>query len=193
MRVRQEAQMETLNLSDSTPRSESRLKSLFWPSIQNGADVDYLGTQGYWVCTLLAIVSFIFSLATGEPVVGAVMLLFYYLGGVGVRKRSRYAAAIILCLYVSDTLASGLSVVRVIFGALLIWNLRATWIASTWKADSEEAILPPRLNQTWGDKFSDQFPSWLWPKVRVAYYVFSVCVVVLFTIGITMMIRRNAH
>lgn len=40
--------METLNLSDSTPRSESRLKSLFWPSIQNGADVDYLGTPGYW-------------------------------------------------------------------------------------------------------------------------------------------------
>lgn len=31
------------------------------------------------------------------------MLLFYYLGGVGVRERSRYAAAIILCLYVSDT------------------------------------------------------------------------------------------
>ena len=104
VRVRQEARMETLNLSDSTPRSESRLKSLFWPSIQNGADVDYLGTPGYWVCTLLAIVSFIFSLATGEPVVGAVMLLFYYLGGVGVRERSRYAAAIILCLYVSDTL-----------------------------------------------------------------------------------------
>ena len=99
--------METLNLSDSTQRSESRLKSLFWPSIENGADVDYLGTQGYWVCTLLAIVSFIFSLATGEPVAGAVMLLFYYLGGGGVRERSRYAAAIILCLSVSDTLASG--------------------------------------------------------------------------------------
>ena len=74
------------------------------------------------------------------------MLLFYYLGGVGVRERSRYAAAIILCLYVSDTLTSGLRVVRVIFGALLISTLRATWIASAWKADSEEAILPPRLN-----------------------------------------------
>jgi hypothetical protein len=97
------------------------------------------------------------------------MPLFYYLGGVGVRERSRYAAAIILCLYVSDTLTSGLSVVRVIFGALLVSTLRATWIASAWKGDSEEAILPSRLNQTWGDKFSDQFPSWLWPKVRVAY------------------------
>ena len=134
--------METLGLSDSTTRSEGRLKSLFWPSIKNGADVDYLGAQGYWVCTLIAIVSFIFSLATGAPVVGAVIFLFYYLSGVGVRERSRYAAASI-CLSTSVT--------------------------------------------------SDQFPSWLWPKVRAAYYVFSVCGVVLFAIGITMMIRRSAH
>jgi hypothetical protein len=40
---------------------------------------------------------------------------------------------------------------------------------------------------------SDQFPSWLWPKIQAAYYVFSVCVVVLFAIGITMLIRRRNH
>jgi len=45
--------MQTLGLSDSTIRSESRLKSLFWPSIQSGADVDYLAVQGFWVCTML--------------------------------------------------------------------------------------------------------------------------------------------
>jgi hypothetical protein len=39
--------MQTLGLSDSTPRTESRLKSLFWPTIQTGSDVDYLGAQGY--------------------------------------------------------------------------------------------------------------------------------------------------
>jgi hypothetical protein len=185
--------MQTLGLSDSTTRSEGRLKSLFWPSIQNGADVDYLGAQGYWVCTLIAIVSFIFSAATGTPVVGAVVFLFYYLSGVGVRERSRYAAAAVVFVYVSDMLASGPSVIRVFFGALLLSNLRATWIASSWKPDSAEAVLPPRLNQTWSDKFADQFPSWLWPKVRVAYYIFSVCVLVLFAIGITVMIRHGAR
>ena len=49
--------METLGLSDSTQRSESRLKSLLWPSIQTGTDVDYLGTQRYWVSTLVSVVS----------------------------------------------------------------------------------------------------------------------------------------
>ena len=133
--------METLNLSDSTPHSESRLKSLLWPSIQNGADVDYLRTQG-WVCTLLAIVSFILSLVSGEPVGGAVMLLFYYLGGVG----GGNAAAM----------------------------------------PQPPFCLPTSVT-------SDQFPSWLWPKIRAAYYVFSVCGVVLFATGITMLIRRSTH
>jgi hypothetical protein len=46
--------MQTLGLSDSTVRTKSRLKSLFWPSIQSGADVDYLAVQGFWVCTIVA-------------------------------------------------------------------------------------------------------------------------------------------
>ena len=41
--------MQTLGLTDSAPRTEGRLKSLFWPSIKTGDDVDYLGTQGFWV------------------------------------------------------------------------------------------------------------------------------------------------
>src|SRR2546423_14099018 len=108
--------METLGLADSTPRSESRLKSLFWPSIQTGSDVDYLGAQGYWVCTVTAVLSFIFSALTGSVILGLFILLFYYLGGVGVRERSRYAATVVLILFVADLFVSGLSVVRVLVG-----------------------------------------------------------------------------
>jgi hypothetical protein len=57
-------------------------------------------------------------------------------------------------------------------GALLS-NLRATWIAAKWKPESEEAILPPRMDETLADKLADKFPSWLWPKVRIVYYIFS--------------------
>ena len=39
--------MQNLGLSDSTPKTESRLKSLFWPSISSDVDVDYLTTQGF--------------------------------------------------------------------------------------------------------------------------------------------------
>ena len=34
--------------------------------------------------------------------------------------------------------------------------------------------MPIRLSETWGDKFVDKLPVWLWPKVRIAYYIFSV-------------------
>lgn len=184
--------MQTLGLSDSTGRTESRLKSLFWPSIQTGTDVDYLGTQGYWVCAVVAILSFAFLVASGHMIGGIFTLPFYYVGGVGVRERSRYAAAVVVLMYAADTLLSGLGVVRVMIGAVLLSNLRATWIASRWKPESEEAILPPRLGGTWGGKLADRLPMWLWPKVRIAYYVFSACFLAIVAAGLVMILRRAA-
>ena len=165
--------METLGLSDSTQRSESRIKALLWPSIQNGTDIDYLGAQGYWVCALVAVFSLIALAVEVHWLIGAVVFLFYYLGGVGVRERSRFAAAAVFVMYVVDTMGS-LSVARIIFGALLLSNLRGTWIAATWKPESEEAILPPRMNETFFDKLADQLPRWLWPKIRIVYYIYAV-------------------
>jgi hypothetical protein len=118
--------------------------------------------------------------------------LYYYLGGVGVRERSRYAAVAVLVFYVVDML-SGVGVLKVLFAALLLSNLRATWIASGWQSESEEAALPPRLNETWGDKFADQLPMWLWPKIRLFYYIYSVCVLVLVDIGIAVGFAHRAR
>ncbi len=120
-------------------------------------------------------------------------MLYYYLGGVGVRERSRYAAIAVFVFYVVDMVFSGVGVVKVLFAALLLSNLRATWIASGWQPESEEAALPLRLNETWGDKFADQLPTWLWPKVRVFYYVYSVCLLVLFDIGLAASFARRAR
>ncbi len=175
--------MQTLGLSDSTPRSESRLKSLFWPSIQTASDLDYLGAQGYWVCAGVAVISLVFLLISGQPTMGAFVFLFYYLSGVGVREHSRYAAAVVLLMYIADMLASGPSALRILLTALLLSNLRATWIASRWKPESEEAVLPPRFAETWSDKFADQLPTWLWPRVKILYYVLSVCFMALTLIG----------
>jgi hypothetical protein len=175
--------METLGLSGSAERTDGRLKSLFWPSIQNGTDVDYLGAQGYWVCTVVAILSFVFLTISGHPVTGAGILLFYYLGGVGVRERDRYAALVVFIMYLLDTLLMP-GVLRIILCALLLSNLRATWIAASWKPESEEAALPPRLNETFTDKLADQLPQWLWPKVKLAYYIFSVGLLLLVIVGL---------
>lgn len=86
--------MQSLGLSESPPKTENRLKSLLWPSIESGADVDYLGSQGYWICFAVAIVNLAVSLIAAHPIMAALSVLFYFLGGVGVRERDICAAAI---------------------------------------------------------------------------------------------------
>ncbi len=182
--------MQTLGLSDSTLRTEGRLKSLFWPSIQTGSDVDYLGAQGYWVCTVVAILSFVGSLASGRAITGVLALTLFYFGGVGVRERSRYAAAVVLVLFI-DRLVAAPGIVGTLLGALLLSNFRATWIASRWEPQSEDAILPARLGETWSDNFADRLPQWLWPKVRVPYYILSAGMLVFAAVGLVIIILHS--
>jgi hypothetical protein len=194
--------MQTLGLSDSTIRTESRVQSLFWPSIQSGADVDYLAVQGFWVCTFVGGMSLVFLALARQPVTGILVLLLFHLGGVGVREHNPFAAAVVLVYYLVDFLASflflfanspGLGVLRIIITALLLSNLRATWIAAGWNPASEEAALPPRLGETLFDKFVDQWPAWIWPKVKVLYYIFSFGYLALTVAGLIVMLVRGVR
>jgi hypothetical protein len=193
--------MQTLGLSDSTVRSESRLKSLFWPSIQSGADVDYLAVQGFWVCTIVGLMSLVFLAAT-QPITAILVFLLFHLGGVGVREHNPFAAAVMLAYYLVDFLASafflltsspGVGVVRIIVIALLLSNLRATWIASGWKPESEEAALPPRMGETFADKLSDKWPAFIWPKIKWVYYVYSFGLLALMVAGLILVFLRHGH
>jgi hypothetical protein len=206
--------MQTLGVSDSAPKSESRIKSLFWPSIQSASDVDYLGIQGYWVCTFVAVVTMALGLlALGAArslaqmvflaMTSAIVFLFYYLGGIGVREGSRFAAAMVFLMYALDMVfylagsvnGNGLvslfvapgSVIRLLVKAtvtvVLFCNLRATWVAASWAPGSEESALPLRRSETWGDKFVDQWPRWIWPKVRIPYIVFALLVLSMLFLG----------
>jgi hypothetical protein len=153
--------------------------------------MDYLGAQGYWVCAIVAVWSLVASVLIGQPIAGVFVFLFYYLGGIGVREHSRYAAAVVFILYLGDMVLSGPGALKVLVAALLLSNLRATWIASHWKPDSEEAIAPPRFGDTWTDKFVDQLPMWLWPKLRIPYYIFSAGFLILVAIGIAALVHRH--
>jgi hypothetical protein len=65
-------------------------------------------------------------------------------------------------------------------------------MASNWQPDSEQATLPPRLGDTWSDKFADLWPAIIWPRVRIVYYVFSGLFLLLVVIGLArMMLRSN--
>ena len=186
--------MQTLGVSDSMPHGESRLKSLFWPFIRSGSDVDYLGIQGYWVCTIVSVMTLLLGLftlvASRNVAQGAffalifgILALFFYLGGVGVREGSQFAAAIVFASSALDLatvlLTSPVSVGLLIKAAItvvLFSNLRATWIAGSWRPNPEEFALPPRRSLTFGDQFVDQWPRWIWPKIRIVYYVFSLLI-----------------
>ena len=56
------------------------------------------------------------------------------------------------------------------FSVLLLANVRGNWLLANWPIQSSAPI---RLNQTVGDKISDQLPLWVWPKLRIVFYVFA--------------------
>lgn len=167
--------MQTLGLSDSTPRTESRLKSLFWPTIKNDGDLDYLTEQGFWICTIVAVGSEVVSTVAGHPFAVLLDSLFFFLAGVGVRMRSRNAAILAFAVYLLGGVAlqlkgsQGFNVIRIIFLALLLANIRGIWLSATWPQSVMEPP-PVRLNETWRDKLSDQLPQVLWPKMRWLFY-----------------------
>jgi len=140
----------------------------------------------------VAVLSLVVSIFAGHEIIGAVVLLFFFLGGVGVREHSRFAAAIVLALYLVDTVATGPNALRLGIAAVLFSNFRATWIASRWNPASTEAAAPPRLQETWSDKFADTMPMWLWPKARYFFYVFSIAFLMLEAVGVMMIFRRRA-
>jgi len=167
--------MQNLGLSDSTPKTESRLKSLFWPTITSDVDVDYLTTQGFWVCTVIAVL----TILLGHMFAWAMWFaaLFYFLGAMGVRERSRFAA---LAMFISYALAgfvaqkltgNGFGIVQILFLALLLANVRAVWIADAWRQTNQPDESPARMQDTAMDIISDQLPAAVWPIGRFAFYV----------------------
>lgn len=174
--------MQSLGLQGESKRADGRLKSIFWPTVENAWDVDYLGQQGFWICFFIGISQFVFSLLTRNPiliVVAALAALIYLLGGMGVREKSWPAAAMIFACYFLDTLyaiATGIpftpgGVIKIVFLGLLLSNVRATFIASEWRPAAEDEDRPTRFSETLRDKLVDSWPPKLWPPLQIPFYV----------------------
>src|SRR5436305_14429141 len=91
--------MQTLGLSDSTTRSESRLRSLFWPSIQSGSDVDYLAVQGFWVCTMVGVISLATLCFEGLTITGILVFVIFLIVGAGVSEHIHLASVVLLAIF----------------------------------------------------------------------------------------------
>jgi hypothetical protein len=163
--------MQTLNLSGESKKSDGWLKSLFWPTVENAWDVDYLGQQGFWICFVIGLLNFaVIALAAfATPLVAARVILLgvgviaffvFWVGGMGVREHSFAASVLIFATYVVGQLASGTvpGILSVIVAAVLLSNVRATFLASRWKSVAEDEDRPMRFNETLRDKMVDQIP-----------------------------------
>jgi hypothetical protein len=167
--------MQTLGLADFTPRSESRWRALFWPSIRNDADYDYVTHQGFWICIAVSLTTVVTGLVGRDARNALPEAIFFVLAAMGVRERIRVAAVAAFVTYlfrafvITHLGGAGFGFTRIFFLALLFANIRGSWLCERWPRNPS----PLRLSRTFAEKLSDQLPRWLWPKARVLFYVFA--------------------
>ena len=191
--------MQSLGLSSETKRSDGWLKSLLWPSVENAWDVDYLGQQGMWVCTVVAVFTLVTTVFSGVPIaifLGVFSALFYVIGGMGVREANWPAAAIVFSVYVLDILYTVASlhipsIFTIAFAIVLFSNLRSTFLAAEWKPSSEGEDRPTRFSESFSDKYVDQMPRILWPKLQIPFIVLGVAMLLFSLVGVGLVLARR--
>jgi signal peptidase I len=134
--------MQTLGLSDSTPKSEGRLRALLWPRINNevaaatAAQNAMYATFAVAALTVLAVLLRVVNPSSLPEV--AVLLILCVILGIGIRQFSVTASTLMLAFYVINIVATVVAraygpgtvatfVVPVIATCLFAGGLRAAW------------------------------------------------------------------
>lgn len=191
--------MQTLGLSGESRRSDGRLKSIFWPTVENAWDVNYLGQQGFWVCVIIALFQLIAIALHGSPlflILGGIAFLIFLMGGMGVREASWPAAAVIFTIFFADmvdTFTKGHppGMLTIIAAAVLLSNVRAAFLASEWRPAAEGEDHPMRFRETLADKLVDQLPARAWPILRVPFFIIASLYLLLVFLGFAADIARR--
>jgi hypothetical protein len=122
--------MQTLGLSDSTPKPTSRLRDLFWPDLSAEPSAESACDTASWACFAIAGITAIFAFIT-NPWALLDGLLFLLIG-LGLRAKSRPASIAGFLLYVLETIAyiSGgrmPGVLTILILAILFNSIRASF------------------------------------------------------------------
>ena len=183
--------MQTLGLSGESRRSDGRLKSIFWPAVENAWDVNYLGEQGFWLLIAVAVIELGVSALAGSAIMliaGVVTFFVYVTGAMGVREANWPAAAMVFSVFFASilgTLAMGRlpGILTVIIAGVLLSNVRAAFLASEWKPVDENVDRPIRFSETFADKLSDQLPARLWPVIQIPFFTLASILLLLELLG----------
>ena len=191
--------MQTLGLQGESRRSDGRLKSIFWPTVENAWDVDYLGRQGFWICLVIAAFQVVVAAISSNPILlvfGIVEGLIFFVGGMGVRESSWPAAALVFSIFFLNQLDSAAQgrlpgVLSIIGAGILLSNVRAAFLASAWKPSSEDEDRPSRFSDSLGDKLVDVMPAKLWPVLQIPFYGLAALLLLLTLIGLAVIALRR--
>jgi len=184
--------MQTLGLSGEAKRSDGWLKSIFWPTVENAWDVNYLGQQGFWICLLIAALQALVGMLSGRPILLVVYLavaLVFVLGGMGVREANWPAAAMIFAIFFTDILYP-LAVGRfpgflsILAAGILLSNVRAAFLASEWRPAREGEDRPTRFSETFRDKLVDRWPAKAWPVVQAPFFALAALMLLLSLVAV---------
>jgi hypothetical protein len=124
--------MQTLGLSDSTPKSEGRLRALLWPSIGSDVAASTVAQNAMYAGVGVGAVTTIFVLLRITPVSALLDAFLFVILGFGARQFSITASILALLLYVTNVVTSILhgvigagGVIAVIITSLFISSIRA--------------------------------------------------------------------
>ena len=191
--------MQTLGLSSEEKRTDGRLKSIFWPTVENAWDVNYLGQQGFWICLAVGIFQLIGVAMVGSPlalILSGASFLIFVIGGIGVREASWPAAAIVFTIFVAglvDAMGQGRppGIIAIAAAAILLSNIRAAFLASEWRPAGPDEDRPTRFNESFTDKLVDQLPARVWPFAKVPFFILSGLYLILIFFGFAVLIAHR--
>jgi len=96
--------MQTLGLSDSTPKATSRFRDLFWPDLSVDTSAESACDTASWACFAIAGITTLVGV-WNNPLVLIDAVLFVLIG-LGLRRKWRSAAVTGFLLYVLEVLTA---------------------------------------------------------------------------------------
>lgn len=188
------ATMGHLGLSRSHLRHDNIFRRLFWPSNHAG-EADILGEQGLWICVLVAFISCAVLGFDGQYLAALLTLVFFVLGGIGVREHNIPTAILIVVAHLLNMTANAMyglapGIFSIAAAILLLANIRSTWIANRWAEYRDPEIFYETVEENWRERLVDQIPALVWPKARIVFFSVAGIYLLLLLLGI---ITRLGH